>query len=106
MVLSAIFTGLLTVSVAITLTSDISLARVVYTAFKLVVLLYRMAAGYNLGAKAYNRIEVGQIQAKCNYLRQYIRFVEDKTYLKIEDKYGLAKCYADEEKAEEIPATA
>jgi hypothetical protein len=80
MILSALFTGLLTVSVAITLTSDISWARVVYTAFKLVVLLYRMAVGYNLGAKAYNTIEVTQIKAKCNYLRQYIKFVTDKEY--------------------------
>jgi hypothetical protein len=88
MVLSSIFTGLLTVSAAITLTSDISWARVVYTFFKLVVLLYRMAVGYNMGAKAYNTIEVGQLQAKSNYLRQYIRFVTDKTYLSIEDKYG------------------
>ena len=88
MVFSAIFTGLLTVSVAITLTSDISLARVVYTAFKLVVLLYRMAAGYNLGAKAYNTIEVVQLKAKCNYLRQYVRFVQDKSYLALGDKYG------------------
>ena len=88
MVLSSIFTGLLTVSVAITLTTDISLARVVYTAFKLVVLLYRMVVGYNLGAKAYNSIEVGQLQAKCNYLRQYVRFVQDKIYLSIGDKYG------------------
>lgn len=102
MVLSAIFTGLVTVSVAITLTSDISLARVVYTFFKLVVLLYRMVVGYNLGAKAYNSVEVGQLQAKSNYLRQYIRFVEDKIYLKIEDKYGLAKCYADVKEEETI----
>lgn len=89
MILSAIFTGLLTVSVAITLTSDISWARVVYTAFKLVVLLYRMAVGYSLGAKAYNSIEVGQLQAKCNYLRQYIRFINEKTYLKLGDRYKL-----------------
>ena len=86
MILSAIFTGLLTVSVAITLTSDISWARVVYTIFKLVVLLYRMACGYQMGAKAYNTVEVGQLQAKCNYLRQYLRFVNDKTYLNFEKK--------------------
>jgi hypothetical protein len=88
MVLSLLFTGLITVSAAITLTSDITWARVVYTFFKLVVLLYRMACGYQMGAKAYNTIEVGQLQAKSNYLRQYIRFVNDKTYLSIEDKYG------------------
>lgn len=88
MILSAVFAGFLTVSVAITLTSDISWARVVYTIFKLVVLLYRMALGYSRGAKAYNTIEVVQLQAKCNYLRQYIRFVNDKTYLKLDGKHG------------------
>jgi hypothetical protein len=99
MILSSIFTGLLTVSVAITLTADISWARVVYTIFKLVVLLYRMAVGYNMGAKAYNTIEVGQLQAKCNYLRQYLRFVIDKAYLKYEEKVEEKT----EEKVEEIP---
>lgn len=101
-VLRCVFAGLITISVAITVTSDMSWARVVYTAFKMVLLLSRMAVGYNLGAKAYNRIEVGRIQATCNYLRQYIRFVNEKTYLKIEDKYGLAKCY--EEEVNETPA--
>lgn len=74
-ILVSLFTGVLTVSIAITLTSDISWARVVYTIFKLVVLLFRMALGYSLGAKAFNTMEVVQLQAKCNYLRQYKKFV-------------------------------
>ena len=96
-ILSCVFTGLLTVSVAISLTSDISFARVMYTVFKLLVLLYRMAIGYSLGAKAYNTIEVRQLQVKSNYLRQYVRFVNDKTYLKLGDKYGDVACYISEE---------
>lgn len=88
MILSALFAGLLTVSVAITLTSDISFSRVMYTAFKLIVLLYRMAEGYDVGARAYNTVEVKQLKAKNTYLRQYERFVKDKTYLKFGDKYG------------------
>lgn len=87
MLLSSIFTGLLTVSVALTLTSDISFARVMYTAFKLVVLLFRMAQGYDIGAKAYNTIEVKQLKTKNNYLRQYIRFINEKTYLKLSNEY-------------------
>lgn len=98
MILTTIFTGLLTVSVAITLTSDISFSRVMYTAFKLVVLLFRMAKGYETGARAYNTVEVRQLQSKCSYLRQYIRFVNEKTYLKLEDKYGVIECYLNEEK--------
>lgn len=96
MLLSCIFAGLLTVSVAITLTSDFSFARVMYTIFKLVVLLFRMATGYNTGARAYNTIEVRRLQVVCNYLRQYVRFVEDKTYLKLGNKYGDISCYVDD----------
>lgn len=83
-----IFTCLLTVSVAISLTSDISFSRVMYTAFKLVVLLFRMAKGYATGAKAYNTVEVKQLQAKASFLRQYERFVNEKIYLNLGDKYG------------------
>lgn len=101
MVLSAIFCGLLTISVAITLTSDFSVARVIYTVFKVITLLYRMAIGYSLGAQAYNTVEVKRLQAKSTYLRKYIRFVEDKTYLKLGDKYGETKIYRQDEDDEE-----
>ncbi len=97
MFLSTTFTGLLTVSVAITLTSDITFARVMYTAFKVVVLLFRMATGYQMGAKAYNSIEVRQLQAKANYLRQYLRFIEEKTYLTIGEQYQDIDYYVTEE---------
>lgn len=103
MVLSSIFCGLLTISVAITITSDISFARVLYTIFKVVTLLFRMAVGYNLGSQAYNTVEVKRLQAKSNYLRKYIRFVEDKTYLKLGDKYGDMACYEEEESLPETP---
>ena len=92
-VLACIFTGLLTVSVVITLTSDITLARVIYTVFKLTMLLFRMVKGYDRGARAYNTIQVRQNKAKSNYLRQYLKFLEDKTYLKLEDKYGDISCF-------------
>ena len=96
MLISCLFTGLLTVSVVLTFTSDVSFARVVYTIFKIIVLLYRMAIGYALGAKAYNTVEARQLAVKSNYLRNYIRFVEDKTYLKLGDKYGDVSCYINE----------
>ena len=88
MFLKAVFAALVTISVAITFTSDVSFSRVMYTAFKLIVLLYRMAQGYDIGAKAYNTVEVKQLNAKNHYLSQYIKFVENKTYLKLGDKYG------------------
>ena len=87
-VIACIFTGLLTVTVVFTLTSDITFARFIYTMFKLIMLLFRMAKGYDRGARAYNTIEVKQCRARSNYLRQYIMFVNDKIYLNLEDKYG------------------
>lgn len=95
-VLACIFTGLLTVSVVVTLTSDITIARVIYTVFKLTMLLFRMAKGYDRGARAYNTVEARQFKAKSNYLRQYIRFVEDKLYLKLGDKYGDISCFVND----------
>jgi hypothetical protein len=98
--IACIFTGLLTVSVVIALTSDITLARVIYTVFKLTMLLFRMAKGYDKGAKAYNTIEVRQLKAKSNYLRQYIKFVNDKIYLKLGDKYGDISCFVEDNTTE------
>ncbi len=91
--IACVFTGLLTVSIAITLTSDISFARVVYTVFKLTMLLFRMAKGYDRGSRAYNTIEVRQLKAKTNYLHQYEKFIEEKMYLKLGDKYGDISCF-------------
>ena len=85
--ISLVFTGLLTVSIAISLTSDISWARVIYTAYKLTMLLFRMMKGYERGATAYNTFEARRYQAKTMYLKNYIKFVENKTYLDIADKY-------------------
>lgn len=105
MVISCAFTGLVTVSVVMTLTADANFSRVMYTVFKLIILLFRMVLGYNTGAKAYNTVEARQLKAKSHYLREYLRFVEDKTYLKIGDKYGDVACYISEEAAE-VPTTA
>lgn len=87
-VLACIFTGLLTVTVAVTLTSDITIARVIYTVFKLTLLLFRMGRGYDRGSRAYNTYEVRMLKAKTNYLKQYIKFIQDKLYLNLGDKYG------------------
>ena len=96
-VLACIFTGLLTVTVVLSMTTDVTFARVIYTVFKLVMLLFRMAKGYDRGARAYNNIQVKNHKAKCNYLRLYERFVQDKTYLKLGDKYGDISCYIEED---------
>jgi hypothetical protein len=109
MVISCAFTGLMTVSVVMTLTSDANFSRVMYTVFKLIILLFRMVFGYNTGAKAYNTVEARQLKVKSHYIREYLRFVEEKTYLKLGDKYGDVTCYLSEngdQVAEEIPANA
>ena len=102
--IAILFTGFLSVSVAITLTTDITLARVIYTVFKLTMLLFRMAKGYDKGARAYNTIEVRQYKARSNYLRQYVKFIKDKIYLKIGDKYGDVSCFVSDDE-NEIPLT-
>ncbi len=95
--IACIFTGLLTVTVVVTLTQDITFARVLYTVFKLVMLLFRMAKGYDRGARAYNTIEVRQYKARSNYLRAYVKFVTDKIYLKVGDRYGDVSSFIGED---------
>jgi hypothetical protein len=102
--LAILFTGFLSVTIAISLTTDITIARVIYTVFKLTMLLFRMAKGYDKGARAYNTIEVRQYKARSNYLRQYLKFINDKIYLKIGDKYGDVSCFVSDDE-NEIPLT-
>lgn len=102
-ILSAVFTGLLTITVVLAISEDMSFAKVMYTLFKCILLLFRMAQGYAVGAKAYNTVEVRLLKAKCNYFRQYIRFVDDKTYLKLGSEYGDVSCFIEEEEEELIP---
>lgn len=99
-ILACVFTGLLSISFAISLTADVTIARVIYTAVKLLLLFYRMACGYTRGARAYNTVEVRRLKCVCNYLRQYIKFVEDKMYLKLGDKYGDISCFVEDNTTE------
>lgn len=88
-IIACLFTGLLTISVFVTLTDDVTIARVVYTLFKLVMLLFRMCRGYERGARAYNTIEVRNLKAKISYLEKYLKFIEEKIYLTLDEKYGF-----------------
>lgn len=83
----SVLTAVFTVSVSIAITKDITIARFLYTAVKLVALLYRMAKGYNNGAKAYNTMEVRHLTAKIEYLDQYAEFLTKKLYIPIADQY-------------------
>ena len=59
------------------------------------MLLFRMAKGFDRGARAYNTIEVRQLKAKTNYLKMYEKFMTEKMYLHLGDKYGDTS-YAEE----------
>lgn len=86
-ILKCFFTGLLAINILITFTTDVSIARIIYTVFKLALLLFRMAKGYERGSRAFNTIEVKHLKARTNYLREYLHFMSDKTYIKLADKY-------------------
>lgn len=96
-ILKCFFTSLIAINILITFTTDISIARIIYTVFKLALLLFRMAKGYERGARAYNTIEVKHLKARVNYLREYIHFVNNKTYVKLADKYEEIRDLMDEE---------
>ena len=89
--LVSVLTAVFTVAVTLALTEDVTLARVLYTAVKLIALLYRMAKGYNEGAKAYNTMEVRHLTAKIEYLTEYVEFMANKLYLQIADDYPEIK---------------
>lgn len=83
----SVLTGLFTVAISLSLTTDITIARVLYTVVKLVALMYRMTKGYSNGAKAYNTMQVNHLTAKIEYLGDYLEFVENKIYLRVADQY-------------------
>ena len=87
-ILIGAFTAMFTISVALTLTQDISFTRILYTLIKLTALMFRMASGYNAGAKAYNTVEVEHIQSKLALEYSYIEYLDKKLYLNFGDKYG------------------
>lgn len=58
-----------------TLTQDVSLGRVIYTIFKVSMMLYRMYCGYMRGVKAYGTIEPIHLQAKIKYLYLYLEYL-------------------------------
>lgn len=82
-----VLTSLITISCVLTVTEDISLAKVVYTLFKLVLLLVQMARGYEKGAHSYNTIEVMHLKSKSVYLREYLYFMKNDIYHRLPEKY-------------------
>lgn len=83
----SIATCLICIGLPLTWGGAVTLERVIYTLGKLCILLYRMFKGYDDGAKAYHTIEVRHLDAKSEYLEDFITFVDEKTYLKIANEY-------------------
>lgn len=90
-IIISVLTAIFTVGISLAMTKDITFARVIYTLVKLTALLFRMAMGYNNGAKAYNTVEVRHLQAKIRYLEAYVEFIEKKVYESIADRYEQIK---------------
>ena len=73
----------------INLIREFSVAMLIYTIFKIALMLYRMYSGYARGAKGYNAIEPKHLQDKIKYLKLYLEFLEKKIYLTLKDKYNI-----------------
>lgn len=78
-ILVAVITAACSVSVAMTVVSDISWYRVLYTALKVMVILYRMARGFNDGVTAFNRVEVAHKKRQIMFLGLYEEYCQEQS---------------------------
>lgn len=76
-----------------TLAQEFTVGAVIYTIFKLALLLFRMYSGFARGAKAFCTVDPKSLQDKIKYLHLYLEFLNNKTYLKLEDKYKSSEVY-------------
>lgn len=87
-IITTVIFAIVAVVPTFTLAANFSVGMVIYTIFKIALMLFRMYRGYSRGAKAFNTIEPKHLQAKTKFLYMYLEFLEKKTYLEFEDKYG------------------
>ena len=74
---------------AIELVREFSIGMLIYTIFKIALMLYRMYSGYSEGAKAFNSVEISHISAKTKYLYLYLEYLDKKIYLELADRYDI-----------------
>ena len=74
---------------AIELVREFSVGMLIYTMFKIALMLYRMFSGFSEGAKAFNSVEPKHLQIKIKYLYLYVEFIEKKIYLELADRYDI-----------------
>lgn len=72
-----------------TLVREVTVGMIIYTIFKIALMLYRMYCGYSRGAKGYNTVDPKHLQDKIKYLYLYLEFLEKKIYLELADKYDI-----------------
>lgn len=99
----SVVTCLICVGLPITWGGYVTLSKIIYTIGKLIVLLFRMFKGYDSGAKAYHTVEVKYLDAKSDYLEEFVEFIDNKTYIKISDEYTEIKKIIGDEKHAQIP---
>ena len=75
-ILFSVFTIIFSVAIGFIMTDVISFALVVYTIYKTIILLFRMANSYRTGAKAYNTYEAQYLENKSKYLIKYLEFLK------------------------------
>lgn len=79
-----------------TLAQEVSVGAIIYTIFKIALLLCRMYSGFARGSKAYNTVEPKALSDKIKYLYLYIEFIDKKIYLKIKDRYDIVDIIGDQ----------
>ena len=97
-------TAIIAIVVAIpvfTLVQEFTVGAVIYTIFKLALMMFRMYTGYSRGAKAYNSVEPKHLQDKIKYLCLYLEFLEKRIYETLGDKYNVVGADRNESSGEE-----
>ncbi len=72
-----------------TLAEEFSIAMIIYTIFKIALMLFRMYTGYSRGCKAYGVVEPKALSDKIKYLTLYQEFLDKKMYNELGDKYTV-----------------
>lgn len=72
-----------------TLVDEFSIAMLIYTVFKIALMLYRMYVGWSRGAKGYTTVEPKHLQDKIKYLHLYLEFLDKKIYKELGDRYTV-----------------
>jgi hypothetical protein len=88
-IIATILFGLLSASLFVDLVKEFSIAMLIYTIFKIALMLYRMFVSYNRGIKSYSSVDPKSLQDKIKYLYLYLEFIDKKIYLSLKDKYNI-----------------